>query len=115
MWERRGAACVMRAVLTGKIPGGLRSRLARHRRSAAASSELASTDHFPGFLPHLADALSRRAYRGTSIAMASGFQPELARRPPSVPPPEAPNGGKVRFLMKSCQLGFDFFHLQSRF
>ena len=38
--------------------------------------------------------------------MASGFHPELARQPPAVPLPQAPNGRKVIVIIKKFQLGF---------
>lgn len=108
------ADCGMRARLTSRaaiLGRCLHSHPSQHRRFAAASSsfcpgglvftsEQALSSCDPGFFRRLADSLSRAllsrgAYTGITAAMASAFQPELARHPPAVPPPEAPNGGKV--------------------
>jgi hypothetical protein len=102
----------MRARLIGNLPV-LNSSLTRSTQVVAAStlSSLSyprllckSSDHHPtGFLRHfITTSLSQRLLRGRThkstsvVAMASKFQPELARQPPAQPLPQATNGGKVQ-------------------
>lgn len=108
----------MRARLIGNLPV-LNSSLTRSTQVVAAStlSSLSyprllckSSDHHPtGILRHfittsLSQSLLRgRTYKITSlVAMASTFQPELARQPPAQPLPQATNGGKYK--LAACQL-----------
>lgn len=104
--------CKMKARLIGNLPV-LNSSLTRSTQVVAAStlSSLSyprllcksSVHHPTGFLRHfittslLQSLLQGRTYKSTSVvAMASNFQPELARQPPAQPLPQATNGGKVQ-------------------
>jgi hypothetical protein len=105
----------MRARLIGTIPSLTRSL---HPRLPPSLHFAAPARRKPFLLrseralrfPCPTDPLSRsslpgRAYRGSPLAMASDFQPQLARQPPSEPLPKAPNGGKV-WKFVNCDVAF---------
>lgn len=112
----------MRARLIGNVPGYITCCLhpclpqslqlaaaspGRLSRSLLCSSEQALSYSSSGILQHLTDSVSRtlhlrKAYTRSIVAMASDFQPHMARQPPSESLPNAPNGGKYKLAV--CQL-----------